>query len=49
MMSDLGNSNRISRAYLDSLFIETRYMDATVPSLDYELFGCRASSDLGKL
>ena len=46
MMSDLGNSNRISRAYLDSLFIETRYMDATVPSLDYELFGCRASSPI---
>ena len=46
MMSDLGNSNRISRAYLDSLLIETRYMDATVPSLDYELFGCRASSPI---
>ena len=46
MMSDLGNSNRISRAYLDSLLIETRYMDATVPSLDFELFGCRASSPI---
>ena len=45
-MSDLGNSNRISRAYLDSLLIETRYMDATVPSLDFELFGCRASSPI---
>ena len=46
MISDLGNSNRISRAYLDSLLIETRYMDATVPSLDFELFGCRASSPI---
>ena len=45
-MSDLGNSNHISRAYLDSLLIETRYMDATVPSLDFELFGCRASSPI---
>ena len=45
-MSDLGNSNRISRAYLDSLLIETRYMDAMVPSLDFELFGCRASSPI---
>ena len=38
-MSDIGNSNRISRAYLDSLLIETRYMDAVSPSTDFALFG----------
>ena len=30
-MSDIGNSNRISREYIDSLRIETRYMDSTTP------------------
>ena len=38
-MSDIGNSNRITRAYLDSLLIETRYMDAEVPETDLELYG----------
>lgn len=39
MKSDAGNSNRITREYLDSLLIETRYMDAAVPDLTYSLFG----------
>ena len=38
-MSDIGNSNRIAREYLDSLRIETRYMDSTNPTLDFELYG----------
>ena len=33
-LSDIGNSNRISRAYL-----ETRYMDAVFPCTDFDLFG----------
>ena len=45
-MSDIGNSNRISRAYLDSLLIETRYMDSETPSIDFELFGTRAASPI---
>ncbi len=39
MKNDAGNSNRITREYLDSLLIETRYMDAKVPDLTYSLFG----------
>ena len=34
-----GNSNRITREYLDSLLIETRYMNAGIASTEYELFG----------
>ena len=45
-MSDTGNSNRITRAYLDSLLIETRYMDAAVPETDFELFGAKAASPI---
>lgn len=45
-MSDIGNSNRISREYIDSLRIETRYMDSTNPTLDYTLFGERFSSPI---
>ena len=45
-MSDIGNSNRIARAYLDSLLIETRYMDSETPSIEFELFGTRAASPI---
>ena len=38
-MSDIGNSNRIAREYIDSLRIETRYMDSTNPTMDFELYG----------
>ncbi len=38
-MSDIGNSNRIAREYIDSLRIETRYLDSTNPTLDYTLYG----------
>lgn len=37
--NNIGNSNRISREYIDSLLIETRYMDSTNPSLDFTLYG----------
>ena len=45
-MSDIGNSNRISREYLDSLLIETRYMDSASPCIDYELYGKKAASPI---
>ena len=45
-MSDIGNSNAITRAYIDSLLIETRYMDARPPVLDFELFGERFASPI---
>lgn len=38
-MSDIGNSNRISREYIDSLRIETRYMDSAHPNCDFTLYG----------
>ena len=34
-----GNSNTITRDYLDSLLIETRYMDSTNPDTTFELYG----------
>ena len=34
-----GNSNQITRNYLDSLLIETRYMNSTNPSPEMSLFG----------
>ena len=45
-MSDIGNSNRISREYIDSLRIETRYMDAAFPNIDFELYGARFASPM---
>lgn len=45
-MSDIGNSNRISREYIDSLRIETRYMDAVCPTVDFELYGARFASPI---
>ena len=45
-MADIGNSNRIAREYLDSLRIETRYMDSENPVLDFELYGTRAATPI---
>ena len=45
-MSDIGNSNRISREYIDSLRIETRYMDSTNPTLDFDLYGERFATPI---
>lgn len=38
-MSNTGNSNTITREYLDSLLIETRYMNADIPDTTFTLFG----------
>ena len=38
-MSDIGDSNRITREYIDSLLIETRYLDGVVPDTSYTLYG----------
>lgn len=45
-MSDTGNSNRITRAFLDSLLIETRFMDSTNPDTTFTLYGERFSSPI---
>ena len=45
-MSDIGNSNTITRNYLDSLLIETRYMNAASPSTEFTLYGERFSSPI---
>jgi isopentenyl diphosphate isomerase/L-lactate dehydrogenase-like FMN-dependent dehydrogenase len=39
MAESKGNSNTITRQYLDSLLIETRYMNAYSPDLTMELYG----------
>ena len=39
MSEKAGNSNRITRQYLDSLLIETRYMNSSNPDLTMELYG----------
>ena len=45
-MADIGNSNRIAREYIDSLRIETRYMDSTNPTLDFTLYGEQFASPI---
>jgi len=45
-MADIGNSNRIAREYIDSLRIETRYLDAVFPVTDFELYGARFSGPI---
>ena len=45
-MSDIGNSNRIAREYIDTLRIETRYLDSTNPTLDFELYGEKFASPI---
>lgn len=46
-MSDIGNSNRITREYLDSLLIETRFMDSAAnPDTGLELYGQHISSPI---
>lgn len=45
-MSDIGNSNRISREYIDSLRIETRYMDAVHPDTSFQLYGAKFASPI---
>ena len=38
-MAQAGNSNTITRYYLDSLLIETRYMNSTNPDTTFTLYG----------
>ncbi len=38
-MSQVSNSNTITRNYLDSLLIETRYMNSTNPCTEFQLYG----------
>ena len=45
-MSDMNNSNRITREYIDSLRIETRYMDSTNPDTTFTLYGQRFASPI---
>ena len=45
-MTSIGNSNRIAREYLDSLLIETRYMDSENPRADFELYGAKAATPI---
>ena len=44
MAENKGNSNAITRQYLDSLLIETRYMNSSCPDLTMELYGKRFST-----
>ena len=43
---DAGNSNRIAREYMDSLRVETRYIDSVCPDAGYTLYGERFSSPI---
>ena len=45
-MSDNGNSNNITRRYIDSLLIETRFMDSDNPDIKFELFGEQFSTPI---
>ncbi len=45
-MSGATNSNNITRAYLDSLMIETRYINSKNPSTEFELYGKKFSSPI---
>ena len=45
-MAEQGNSNVITRQYLDSLCIETRYMNSTNPSTSFTLYGETFSSPI---
>ena len=41
-----GNSDKISRDYLDSLLIETRYLNSVIPSTEFTLFGEKFASPI---
>ena len=46
MAENNGNSNMITRRYLDSLLIETRYMNSDNPNTEMELYGRKFSSPI---
>lgn len=41
-----GNSDKITRDYLDSLLIETRYLNSVTPSTEFTLFGEKFASPI---
>lgn len=46
MAENVGNSNMIARKYLDSLLIQTRYMNGAFPDPSFELYGKEFSSPI---
>mgnify|MGYP003415181717 CR=1 FL=1 len=40
------NSDKITRDYLDSLLLETRYLDSDIPSTEFTLFGEKFSTPI---
>ena len=46
MAENTGNSNKITRRYLDSLLIETRYMNSTNPDPSMDLYGKKFASPI---
>ena len=45
-VTDFTDSNAITRAYIDSLLVEARYMDSVEPDLGMTLYGRRLSSPI---
>lgn len=43
-VTNLRDANQLTRAYLDSILVEPRYLDSCVPDLSMELYGRRFSS-----
>ena len=46
MMEIRGNSDQITRRYLDSLLVETRYLNSETPNMELELYGKKFSSPI---
>lgn len=44
MQENRGNSDQITRRYLDSLLVETRYLNSETPNMELELYGKKFSS-----
>lgn len=45
-VSNLRDSNQVTRAYLDQILVEPRYIDSVVPDLSMELYGRKFSSPI---
>ena len=45
-ITDCKDSSQITRAYLDSLLVEARYIDSTEPDLSFDLYGASFTSPL---
>lgn len=46
MQINLGDSDQITRDYFDSLLLETRYVDAELPSTEFQLYGERFATPI---